>query len=147
MCDTPMVAWSITPALPTLYGNAITATICIGSTNNGGPALGNRQDNATFSYHYRNPVWLCGGQEKETDQGRTIVFSQPEIIIYDDDPLIRMSYPDLIETDSDFYITETQKDVARIHHLDKNLLQGLWNQDKTNSVQTDQINLSVSTGK
>ncbi len=107
--------------------------------NNGGPALGNRQDNATFSYHYRNPVWLCGGQEKETDQGRTIVFSQPEIIIYDDDPLIRMSYPDLIETDSDFYITETQKDVARIHHLDKNLLQGLWNQDKANTVQTDQL--------
>ena len=42
-----------------------------------------------------------------------------------------MSYPDLIEQDGRYWITETQKTVARVHEIDKTLLEGLWQQGKT----------------
>jgi hypothetical protein len=57
-----------------------------------------------------------------------IRWSQPEIVLYDDDPFVRMSYPDLIEDGGRYYLTETQKDVARVHELDTELLKGLWDQ-------------------
>ncbi len=69
-----------------------------------------------------------GGIEKEGPNGMIIEWTQPEILLYDDDPLIRMSYPDLVEDNGNYYITETQKDIARVHELDPGLLQGLWNQ-------------------
>ncbi|MEZ5395451.1 MAG: LamG-like jellyroll fold domain-containing protein [Bryobacterales bacterium] len=37
-----------------------------------------------------------------------------------------MSYPDLVEEGGKYYLTETQKDVARVHEIDKTLLEGLW---------------------
>ena len=77
-------------------------------------------------YDDRNPVWLCGGVEVNTPNGREIVWSQPEIVLYDDDTYVRMSYPDLIEEDGKFFLTETQKDKARVHELDPVLLAGLW---------------------
>lgn len=79
-------------------------------------------------YDDRNPVWLCGGVEVDTPEGRKIQWSQPEIVLYDDDSYIRMSYPDLIETDSTFYLTETQKNIARVHRIDSTLIHGLWAQ-------------------
>jgi hypothetical protein len=39
-----------------------------------------------------------------------------------------MSYPDLVEDRGKYYITETQKDVARVHEIDPALLDGLWKQ-------------------
>ena len=39
-----------------------------------------------------------------------------------------MSYPDLVEEDGQYYLTETQKEVARVHRIDSSLLQGLWDQ-------------------
>jgi hypothetical protein len=39
-----------------------------------------------------------------------------------------MSYPDLIEQDDRYWVTETQKSVARIHELDSELIQGTWDQ-------------------
>ncbi len=75
-------------------------------------------------YSDRNPVWLCGGVEKDG----FLFWSQPEILLYDDDPNTRMSYPDFIEDGGRFFVTETQKTVARVHPLDDNLLDGLWNQ-------------------
>ncbi len=39
-----------------------------------------------------------------------------------------MSYPDLIEQDGRYWITETQKTVARVHSVDPELLEGLWKQ-------------------
>jgi hypothetical protein len=74
------------------------------------------------SYEGRNPVWLCGGREAATPDGRRLVWSPPEIFLYDDDPLIRMSYPDLIETPDQVFLTETQKDVARVHEVPPALL-------------------------
>jgi hypothetical protein len=69
-----------------------------------------------------------GGIEKEGPGGKIIEWTQPEILLYDDDPLIRISYPDLVEDDGNYYITETQKDIARVHLIDEGLLEGLWEQ-------------------
>jgi hypothetical protein len=80
------------------------------------------------SYEDRNPAWLCGGVEVDSPEGRTIAWSEPEIVLYDDDTYIRMSYPDLIEDNDRFFLTETQKDIARIHPVDPALLAGLWSQ-------------------
>lgn len=79
-------------------------------------------------YQDRNPVWMAGGIEKDGPEGKIIAWSQPEILLYDDDPLIRISYPDLIEENGNYYVTETQKDIARVHKISNTLLEGLWNQ-------------------
>jgi len=79
-------------------------------------------------YEDRNPVWLCGGIEADTPEGKALIWSQPEILLYDDDPMIRMSYPDFLEENGRYFFTETQKDVARIHEIDPTLLEGLWGQ-------------------
>ncbi len=77
-------------------------------------------------FNDRNPAWISGGLEKD---GR-IHWSQPEILLYDDDPAVRISYPDLVEQDGRLWITETQKSVARVHEIDPALLEGLWNQGR-----------------
>jgi hypothetical protein len=73
----------------------------------------------------RNPVWLLGGIEK----GGQMYWSQPEMLLYD---LTRytegMSYPDLVESDGKYWISETQKTTARVHPVDPNLLEGMWQQ-------------------
>jgi len=79
----------------------------------------------------RNPVWLSGGVEI----GRTIHWSEPEILLYHDEAGKRMSYPDLIEQGGRYWVTETEKQVARVHEIDPSLLAGLWGQfDKNQSV-------------
>jgi hypothetical protein len=84
------------------------------------------RENPGIAYEDRNPVWLCGGAETDTPEGKVIQWSQPEIVLYDDDPYVRMSYPDLVEEDGAIFLTETQKDVARVHEMDPKLLEGLW---------------------
>lgn len=79
------------------------------------------------SYEDRNPVWISGGVEVDGPTGKIIRWSEPEIVLYDDDPIIRMSYPDLVEDGGKYYLTETQKDVARVHEIDAGLSEGLWN--------------------
>jgi hypothetical protein len=75
----------------------------------------------------RNPAWVCGGIEADSPTGRVIQWTQPEILLYDNDPLIAMSYPDLLE-DEGLYISETQKKTARLHLIDQTFLKKLWNQ-------------------
>ncbi|MEI7901406.1 MAG: LamG-like jellyroll fold domain-containing protein [bacterium] len=92
-----------------------------------------------FWYHHhsgkqwagRNPAFLSGGI---LQAGGDIHWSEPEIVLFDPNPSIRMSYPDLIEQDGAFWITETQKTVARVHPLDRALLDGLWNQAAATNV-------------
>ncbi|MBT7163104.1 MAG: hypothetical protein HN904_10015 [Victivallales bacterium] len=79
-------------------------------------------------YEDRNPVWLVGGRETDGPDGRIIEWSQPEIVLYDDDPFVRMSYPDLVEEDGRYFLTETQKDKARVHEVAPSLIEGLWAQ-------------------
>lgn len=87
-------------------------------------------------YQSRNPAWISGGVERN---GR-IEWSEPEVLLYDDDPNVRMSYPDLIEdgvpSQRSYFITETQKSIARVHALDASLLEGLWQQAENKSVAT-----------
>jgi hypothetical protein len=89
---------------------------------------GKKRYGGGYPYESRNPVWLSAGEEIDTPSGRTIRWSEPEIAIYDDDPFIRMSYPDFIEEDGRVYLTETQKDVARVHEIDAEFLNAIFGQ-------------------
>lgn len=73
---------------------------------------------------HRNPVWISGGIEIE---GK-IFWSQPEVLLYGTEGIFGMSYPDLIEEDGKYWITETQKTIARVHLIDNNLIDNLWDQ-------------------
>lgn len=97
-------------------------------------------------YEDRNPVWLCGGVEGDSPEGKIILWSQPEVIIYDDDTFIRMSYPDLVEEDGRYFVTETQKDIARVHELDPALLDGLWAQFERAEVTRAGLLLETAAG-
>ncbi|MBN2295313.1 MAG: exo-alpha-sialidase [Pirellulales bacterium] len=95
-------------------------------------------------YSGRNPAWLSGGVERDG----MIHWSQPEIVLYDTSrnhspfdlktgepgPGLGMSYPDLIEQDGRYWITETQKTIARVHEIDPTLLEGLWSQGELHEV-------------
>ncbi len=94
----------------------------------GGHFVGGHPQRRTIAYQDRNPAWLCGGVEVDTADGKALRWSQPEIVLYDDDPFVRISYPDLIEEDGRYWITETQKHHARVHEIDPTLLEGLWGQ-------------------
>ncbi len=80
--------------------------------------------NGTRSFYNRTPAWISGGIEKE---GK-IVWTQPEILLYKDDVYPGPSYPDLIEQDGQYWITETQKSEARIHKIPNRFLDDLWQQ-------------------
>lgn len=95
-------------------------------------------------YEDRNPAWLCGGVEADSPVGKVVLWSQPEIVLYDDDPFVRMSYPDLIEDDGRIFLTETQKDKARVHPVDRQLLEGLWTQFDTHRVTRRGLVLSFA---
>ncbi|MGH9673052.1 MAG: sialidase family protein [Bryobacteraceae bacterium] len=101
--------------------------------NHGGRFVREHPQRRTMAYEDRNPVWLVGGEEVDSREGKIIRWSQPEIVLYDDDPIIRMSYPDLIEDGGKYFLTETQKEIARVHEIDPGLLEGLWNQFTNNT--------------
>ena len=94
--------------------------------NHGGKFIGTNPKRRTMAYEDRNPAWLVGGVEADSPKGKIIRWSQPEIGLYDDDPFIRMSYPDMVEDQGKYFITETQKNVARVHEVDASLLEGMW---------------------
>jgi hypothetical protein len=48
-----------------------------------------------------------------------------------------MSYPDLLEETGAFFVTETQKDIARVHRIEPALLEGLWSQFDRAAVTRD----------
>ncbi|HUT23587.1 MAG TPA: exo-alpha-sialidase [Sumerlaeia bacterium] len=99
-------------------------------------------------YSGRNPVWISGGVEKDG----FIHWSQPEILLYEPNPpskgagggsqWVGMSYPDLIEQDGRYWITETQKDTARVHEVDRAFLEDLWRQSEIRTVAQDGLVLS-----
>jgi len=93
--------------------------------NHGGRVFGQHPLRRDRGYDDRNPVWMCRGVETETARGLEIVWSNPEIVLYEDDPCIRMSYPDLREENGAIYLTETQKSIARVHLIDTTLVNAL----------------------
>ena len=107
------------------------------------------------SYDGRNPVFLSGAKEVMTENGARLAFGQPLPVLYDDNPEVRMSYPDLVEEDGEYYLTETQKTSARIHKTDRNLIESLWQEPaeydgwRTDAFKDDGESFSVKfeTGK
>jgi hypothetical protein len=83
------------------------------------------------------------GTERETANGKVIEWSQPEILLYDDDTFIRMSYPDLVEEGGKFFITETQKNVGRVHEVPAALLDGLFGQAEARTVARQGLALTL----
>jgi hypothetical protein len=110
--------------------------------NNGGPVLTSLPNAECRTYHFRNPVWMCGGIERDG----FIYWSQPEVILYDDNIDSRISYPDFVEADGRVFVTETQKRIARVHELDSSLLKGMWAEaGEPNCPNADDAVLRVST--
>jgi len=87
----------------------------------------------TFA-NQRNPAWLAAGHEVDTPAGKAIAWSEPEILLYDDDWTVRMSYPDFVADAGRYFITETQKTIARVHEVPAAFLEMLWNQHTANTV-------------
>jgi len=107
-------------------------------------ALGANGKEGRSPYDDRNPAWLMAGREVATSEGRKIEWSQPEILLYDDDPYIRMSYPDLVEENGAFFITETQKTIGRTHAIPAALVSGLFSQWDARTVATNGRVLNLS---
>ena len=101
-------------------------------TSNGKYLLWYHNNNIKGYKGHRNPVWISGGIEIN---GK-IKWSQPEVLLYGPQDIRGMSYPDLIEENGNYWITETQKTVARVHLINKDLLEGLWNQGTAKNVTT-----------
>lgn len=102
--------------------------------NHGGRFIREHPNRRSMAYEDRNPVWLCGGVEVDGPDGKRLRWSQPEVVLYDDDPYIRMSYPDLVEEDGRTFLTETQKDKARVHEIPTDFLTRLWAQVEDNDI-------------
>lgn len=101
-------------------------------------------------YSQRNPAWMAGGIEKDGD----ILWSQPEIVLYShdiSDESGRFSYPDLVQADNRYWVTETNKETGRIHRLDTDLIEGLWRQFEAPEVVreglVDEVGLSDMAGE
>ncbi len=94
-------------------------------------------------YDDRNPAWIMAGREVDTPEGKRLEWSQPEILLYDDDPYIRMSYPDMVEEGSDFYVTETQKTIGRTHLVPPEILEGLFTQWEADTVAAKGVILNL----
>ena len=77
-------------------------------------------------YEDRNPVWVSGAQEYQGADGLRLKFSYPEILLFDEDIMVRMSYPDLVEDQGKYFVTETQKRYARTHEISKTILDAVW---------------------
>lgn len=77
------------------------------------------------TWENRNPAFLSGAVEVSGEGGMTLRFSEAEVALYDDDPTVRISYPDLVE-DGGYFLTETQKSIARVHPLEEEMLRDLW---------------------
>ncbi len=95
------------------------------------------------SFEGRNPAWVAGGIEREG----SIHWSQPEILLYDPDPQVRISYPDLLEEQGRFWVTETQKSIARVHAIDAALLEGLWTQGQRRQVSREGLVAEAGAGQ
>lgn len=70
------------------------------------------------TYAHRNIVWCLGATEIDTPDGKSLAFTQPEVLLYNDHLTQGMSYPDLMELpDGDLLISETEKKNARMHRV------------------------------
>lgn len=113
--------------------------------NQGGDAAHSEQwtNGRTGYYRHRNPAWIVAGEER----AGLLYWSQPEILLYDEDPQLRISYPDFIEEKGGYFVTETQKEVARVHTVDSKLLDGMWGQFTNRQVAREGLGFEVKDPK
>ena len=111
--------------------------------NHGGRAA--RERPGWNPYDDRNPVWLMAARETPASDGLRLEFTQPEILLYDDDPRVRMSYPDLIEEpDGRLSVTETQKAIGRVHDVPAEIVEGLLRQWEHAEVASEGLLLALT---
>ncbi len=72
----------------------------------------------------RNPTWIAGGVERDG----FIHWSEPEVLLYDNDYARGISYPDWIEDQGEYFLTATQKTRARVHQIPTSFMEMLWAQ-------------------
>ena len=82
----------------------------------------------------RNPAWIAGGREVDSPAGKLVIWSEPEILFYAAGTETRMSYPDLVEEGGRYFVTETQKTVARVHEVPAKFLEMIWAQPDLRTV-------------
>lgn len=82
-----------------------------------------------MGYDFRNPAWCAPAFEVDTENGKELIYGQPEILFYHTGDILSISYPDLIEHEGKLLITETQKFIARIHTVSDRLQNALLTQD------------------
>jgi hypothetical protein len=85
------------------------------------------------NYYHRNPAWISGGVEK----GGKIIWSQPELLLYKDLIARGMSYPDLIQQNGEYWITQTEKTEARCHKIPNEFFEKLWQQHDISEAETE----------
>ncbi|MBU6172856.1 MAG: glycoside hydrolase, partial [Planctomycetes bacterium] len=88
----------------------------------------------------RNPTWLAGGIEKDG----YIHWSQPEVFLYDDNFANGISYPDWIEDQGEYFLTETQKKKARVHQIPATFLETLWKQADNHALTKQGLALELA---
>lgn len=94
-------------------------------------------------YSDRNPVWVAAGREIDAGGGKGLIWSEPEILLYDDDPFARMSYPDLIRHGGNWFFTETNKAEGRVHRIEADFLTGLLGQHENTAVARKGLRLEL----
>jgi len=91
-------------------------------------------------HNQRNPAWVAAGREVDTPEGKALSWSEPEILLYDEDAYnARISYPDYLTEDGRHFITETQKTIARIHEIPAEFLEMLWGQFASTEMTDDAV--------
>ena len=88
------------------------------------------ENNGSKGFDNRNPAWVAVAEEINGQ----LVCSQPEIFLYDRNPTIRISYPDFFQHNGRYFVTETQKTVARLHEIPASFIEQLSRQGIDNSV-------------
>ena len=112
------------------------AAIFVWRTENGRFLCWFHNHGGTTYHNQRNPAWIMVGREVDTARGREIAWSEPEILFYDQAPEVRMSYPDFVEDRGRYFITETQKTIARVHEIPAEFVELLWSQEKLRTLAT-----------
>jgi hypothetical protein len=103
----------------------------------------NNSLNPSQGNYNRNPAWVSGG----TESNGVINWSQPEVLLYSQDTTKGFSYPDIFRDGSNYYLTETQKTIARLHAISSDLLNSLWSQGSINTHSTQNMIAALSAGQ
>lgn len=91
----------------------------------------------------RNLGWLCGGIEKDG----IIHWSEPELVNYNGNRRKGSSYPDILEEDGEYYLSNTNKNFARLQQIDRTLIEGLWKEDHELAGTRDGLVAELTAGR